>query len=71
MLYQVLRQVLDQVFHHPPTRTCHRGNAGVAGLRPRTAELRGGGVKTLCVLQPLCVDLDLGPQQFFSCIWTP
>ena len=31
----------------------------------------GGGAKLLCVLWPLCVYLDLGLDEFFSCIWTP
>ena len=31
----------------------------------------GGGAKLLCMLRLLCVDLDLGPDHFFSCIWTP
>ena len=30
-----------------------------------------GGSKLLCALWPLCVYLDLGPEEFFSCIWTP
>ena len=30
----------------------------------------GGGAKLLCVLWPLCVYLDLGPEELFSCIWT-
>ena len=30
-----------------------------------------GGSKLLCVLWPLCVYLDLGPEELFSCIWTP
>ena len=25
----------------------------------------------LCVLWPLCVYLDLGPEAFLSCIWNP
>ena len=28
------------------------------------------GSNLLCVLRPLCVDLDLGPEQFFCCIWS-
>ena len=31
----------------------------------------GGGSKLLCVLWPLCVYLDLGPEELFSSIWTP
>ena len=30
-----------------------------------------GGSKLLCVLWPLCVYLDLGPERLFSCTWTP
>ena len=30
-----------------------------------------GGSKLLCVLWALCVDLDLGPEELFSCIRTP
>ena len=36
------------------------GGGGVLGL-----------VGLLCVLWPLCVYLDLGPEELFSCIWTP
>ena len=39
---------------------------------PRTCvPLFWGGSKLLCVLWPLCVYLDLGPEELFSCIWTP
>ena len=31
----------------------------------------GGGSKLLCVFWVLCVDLDPGPGQLFSCTWTP
>ena len=31
----------------------------------------GGGSKLLCVFTVLCVDLDPGPGQIFSCTWTP
>ena len=31
----------------------------------------GGGATLLCVLWLLCVYLDLGPKELFSCIWTP
>ena len=31
----------------------------------------GGGSKLRCVLQLLCVDLDPGPEENFSCISTP
>ena len=30
-----------------------------------------GGSKLLCVLWPLCVYLDVGPEELLSCIWTP
>ena len=30
-----------------------------------------GGSKLLCVLWPLCVYLDLGLEELFSCFWTP
>ena len=29
------------------------------------------GSKLLCVLRPLCVDLNVGPEHLISCIWTP
>ena len=42
-------------------------------LTPRTLvpPFLGGESKLLCVLRPLCLDFDLGPEQLFSCIWTP
>ena len=30
----------------------------------------GVGSNNLCLLWPLCVYLDLGPENFFSCVWT-
>ena len=30
-----------------------------------------GGSKLLCVLRLLCADSHLGPEELFSCIWTP
>ena len=33
---------------------------------PTRVPLWGGGSKLLCVLRPLCADLHLGPEQFFS-----
>ena len=49
-----------------PRTTPHLGTpfwGGVGGS--------GGGSKLLCVLWPLCVYLDLGPEELFSCLWTP
>ena len=49
----------------PRTRVPLFGGVGVGGV------LGGGGSKLLCVFRVLCVDLDPGPGQLFSCTWTP
>ena len=43
---------------------------GVGGVGVGGGGGGGGGAKLLCVLWPLCVYLDLGPEELFSCIWT-
>ena len=43
----------------------HSGGGGGGGVSG------GGGSKLLCVFWVLCVDLDPGPGQLFSCTWTP
>ena len=38
---------------------------------PHFRGVGGGGSNLLCILWPLCVDLDLGPEHLFSEIRTP
>ena len=53
----------------PRTRVPLFGGVGVGGVGGGVSG--GGGSKLLCVFWVLCVDLNPGPGQLFSCTWTP